>query len=805
MAIEDQGAAPKTRIVLPSAQAMYAAAVKWRDESLIADRSLITGTPLDALAAARELQRDFIAAPDEGAGSFVSKLRTQLENSSTDAVATAADLLYVHSLIVATNATASKTKIGLVNSVLGFRETELPQLSPELAEALRGGVVRPGQAYNNYRWKMFAYLIEVYAVIKSLPTEARVRALATFEEFQNAIASVDDQTAWGQRYALEHLLFPDVVPPVISRDDRRSIVQAFTHQDPPALVPGAMLGRIVQQLTPNVEYGEQQGVNFYRTPLRERWKATAPSLALFAKWSSQIIETINLEERERTYKLERVPALRQVLTTANGSGDLVTALRAALTGFNPVDYRVADDFITWVGNHPEQAGTALRELGNKPGPDAIDRFLSHIPYDEFPGLGARLSLASVLLFGQSPEEYPPWRDSSAQALMRLADGYRAQESATAGEHYVMFLERLDVILAQLAEHGGLRDRLDAQGLAWTVAKTHSFPQWSAADNEAYGLWQSGKAAEAPPAPSPGPEPAPEPQPSPDPLPHSVEDLASQLFLDDAGRAWLIETIALLQHRKQLILQGPPGTGKTFFARAIAHFLAGDRDRTTLVQFHPSTTYEDFVQGLRPDPANPGRFDLKPGPLLNMARRALDDPQHTYVLVIDELNRANVPAAFGELYFLMEYRDHEATLLYGETLRLPANLVVIATMNTADRSITALDSALRRRFYVRELRPGEPPMDGVLRNYLDAKEPTLSWLVELLDRANAILPDREQAIGPSHFMGEVVNELWARRAWDNTVLPTLREVYFNRLDLIDLLDFDLLKGQVTTSSDDGTAD
>lgn len=108
----------------------------------------------------------------------------------------------------------------------------------------------------------------------------------------------------------------------------------------------------------------------------------------------------------------------------------------------------------------------------------------------------------------------------------------------------------------------------------------------------------------------------------------------------------------------------------------------------------------------------------PGPLTQLAEQARANPAETYVLLIDEINRANVPAVFGELYYLLEYRDDAITMTYGgEAFSLPENLLIIGTMNTADRSITALDSAMRRRFYVRDLRPGDVPLDGIVRGYL----------------------------------------------------------------------------------------
>jgi len=129
-----------------------------------------------------------------------------------------------------------------------------------------------------------------------------------------------------------------------------------------------------------------------------------------------------------------------------------------------------------------------------------------------------------------------------------------------------------------------------------------------------------------------------------------------------------------------------------------------------VQFHPSYSYEDFVQGYRPNDEGSG-FVLRDGPLLRAAKRALESPSATHVLIIDEINRGNLAKVFGELYYLLEYRKSEITLLYADKpFRLPENLWIIGTMNTADRSIAIVDGALRRRFYFVPFFPDEPPID-----------------------------------------------------------------------------------------------
>lgn len=166
---------------------------------------------------------------------------------------------------------------------------------------------------------------------------------------------------------------------------------------------------------------------------------------------------------------------------------------------------------------------------------------------------------------------------------------------------------------------------------------------------------------------------------------SLEKLADEL-LWDVRHLERIER--LLRDKRQVVFQGPPGTGKTYVARKLAECLAGSSDRVRIVQFHPSYAYEDFVQGYRPT-LEDGRhgFDLRDGPLLEVAQMAEDEPDETHVLVIDEINRGNLSKVFGELYFLLEYRNVEMRLQYSDDeFSLPDNLWIIGTMNTADRSI-----------------------------------------------------------------------------------------------------------------------
>ena len=270
-------------------------------------------------------------------------------------------------------------------------------------------------------------------------------------------------------------------------------------------------------------------------------------------------------------------------------------------------------------------------------------------------------------------------------------------------------------------------------------------------------------------------------------------LANELYMQVD---FLEEINALLKDKKQVIFQGPPGTGKTFVAQELAQHLAGLEDRVTLVQFHPSYAYEDFVQGYRPAQMANGQpgFELRDGPLLRVAKQANDYPDVDFFLVIDEINRGNLAKVFGELYFLLEYRDRQITLQYTDApFSLPKNLYIIGTMNTADRSIALVDLALRRRFYFVEFHPDTPPVKGLLRRYLNDNAPRMGWVADVVDRANNILSDdRHAAVGPSYFMKPGLDEAGARRIWKYSVLPYIEERLFGRgNDRLAEFEFDTL--------------
>jgi 5-methylcytosine-specific restriction protein B len=274
-------------------------------------------------------------------------------------------------------------------------------------------------------------------------------------------------------------------------------------------------------------------------------------------------------------------------------------------------------------------------------------------------------------------------------------------------------------------------------------------------------------------------------PEPEPLPLSW--LVSRTGLDE--RTLEEMTSALLGESPQIMLVGPPGTSKTWIARQLALFATRDRETNTrFVQFHPSYSYESFVEGLRPVATEQGiSFKRSDGVLLELVEemRVAEtlNTGNEYVIVLDEANRANLPRVLGELMFLFEYREEGIRLQYSGNFALPRNLRFIATMNTADRSIRSIDAALRRRFEVYELLPDA----RVLENYFKLPERSCSvkGLLSGFEELNASLTsalDRHHTIGHAFFMRPILNAAALRSIWHRKVFPLIEEYFFDQPEL-----------------------
>ena len=412
----------------------------------------------------------------------------------------------------------------------------------------------------------------------------------------------------------------------------------------------------------------------------------------FVQRAQAYVDTGKLESEEIEYKVEIGRKLKEareaVLAGAPGWGDLV---KRGIAG-NLIFRINQSKFRDWIDASPEDALMALRAIWAHDLSSVYDRIGAYYnlnPHPEISGPGTRMNVASVLLMGLDVEQYVPFMKTVFEDAYDSTGYVRPNSSADEVALYQHALGFLDSFINEASARGlKLRHRLDAQSVVWGVLQNGNV--------ETGG---NGK-----PTPGNGKHAKPEPW-----SPANIGSLAKELLWDDSDL--LQKIIAGLQDKRQVIFQGPPGTGKTYVAKRIAEHCRDHGGGFKIVQFHPSYSYEDFVEGFRPTLTAGGQagFKLTKGPLRLIAEEAEAKPDATFILMIDEINRGNVAKILGELYFLLEYRGDEVNLQYSnEPFSLPKNLWFIGTMNTTDRSIALVDAALRRRFYFFNFFPDEPP-------------------------------------------------------------------------------------------------
>ena len=268
--------------------------------------------------------------------------------------------------------------------------------------------------------------------------------------------------------------------------------------------------------------------------------------------------------------------------------------------------------------------------------------------------------------------------------------------------------------------------------------------------------------------------------------------------------------ARVEHERNRILYGPPGTGKTY--GVVRHALAiidGNTVRETehnndrfstfrfdpktrtgqiaMVTFHQNYAYEDFVEGIRPvlaDESESGgkiAYRRRDGIFKRIADAANERQDERFVLIIDEINRGNIAKIFGELITLIEDSrrigeedETEVTLPYSaKPFSIPGNLYIIGTMNTADRSIQLLDTALRRRFTFYEMMPD--PEHDLVPKVVDGVD--CRRMLKVINERITVLLDREHQIGHTYFR-KVKDMEQLANAFRNEIFPLLQEYFFD---------------------------
>lgn len=270
---------------------------------------------------------------------------------------------------------------------------------------------------------------------------------------------------------------------------------------------------------------------------------------------------------------------------------------------------------------------------------------------------------------------------------------------------------------------------------------------------------------------------------------TIENLSKEILID-TQKLRIIQQ--LLEEKKQIIFYGPPGTSKTFVAKKFANYFTSNLENVEIIQFHPSYSYEDFIEGIKPRLTEEGEatgFVKQSGIFKDIVDRCIQNPDGRFVLIIDEIDRGNVSKIFGELIYLMEYRNDKIHLTYSpkEVFYIPENLYIIGTMNSADRSIAFVDYALRRRFYFVDFYPDE----NVLKKWFDKngiRESYQNTVLGLMKDINNEISNKlgkEYQIGYSYFMKNLDDEK-LRRIIDYAIIPLVEQYFFGKKENVDLV-------------------
>ena len=647
-----------TRVLREGADGVYQAAQAWVDAALRSDSSLFTpGASIWSIRWLGELRERLLDQPDESKMKFLEKLRGQLDDSPPEVHRLMAEALYLHLLIVSTRNGNNKRRT--IDTVLGWSSSPVA-IQQELVDALAPGIANPGQYFHVKRPNQVGFLIEFVEQWKELATDERARLLAdpwAFKdcvigrEFRSQTLTDEPNSYRTQREALLHLVFPDTFEAIVSSNHKHWIAGAFAKF---VEEPAEDVDRRLAQIRPEIEarYGNDDYIH-YRPEVRALWddKYSSELWDRFVERAREYHDTGQLETAEIEYKLDTGGKLAAARGAVMESADGWAALVKRGIGGNLV-FRVEQKKCRdWIDASSDDALLALQMLwgGDEDEPsERINSFCELLPAHASSSRGPRTTLASVLLMGLDVEQYPPFRVTPFDKAYQQTGYGDPDQGASEAETYEHALGFLDRFIDEASERGlPLRHRLDAQSLLWTIQdETPVSPVTSVEDDET--------ATKAP---------------------QSLDELASELMWEPDRLRMVIHG---LEDKGQVIFQGPPGTGKTFVARRIAQWYREQGGDYQVVQFHPSYTYEDFVEGFRPAPAGDGQvgFDLAPGPLRSMAQQAQDNPDATFILVIDEINRGNVAKVLGELYFLLEYRDEAVNLQYSrEPFQLPKKPLV----------------------------------------------------------------------------------------------------------------------------------
>ena len=272
-------------------------------------------------------------------------------------------------------------------------------------------------------------------------------------------------------------------------------------------------------------------------------------------------------------------------------------------------------------------------------------------------------------------------------------------------------------------------------------------------------------------------------------PYTKQEFLNEVFFEEKDYDELTD---LILARKNVVLQGPPGVGKTFIARRLAFSLIGvkDEDKLLNVQFHEMYSNDEFIEGYRPDDI--GIYKYKRGCFKRICNKARNNPKDKFFVIIDEINRGNIPKIFGEAFSLIEIdkrgkENYVELSCSRERFYVPNNLYIIGTMNSFDEKLAMNDFALRRRFCFYTI---NPVFENERFKEYSKYSPLLMKIVEKIKEINLKL-DENMQIGHSYFC-KPMPDSEIKMVVKYSLIPLLKEYFKETQEEYQKISSELLK-------------
>jgi len=805
-------------------KALLEAAQLWKDQCLLDDGPLLGDGKYwnsDKLA---ELDQRFIQNPQEGDESYFDKLALQLSDASPEAIKLMAELNWLL-LLFSTNIKPS-TKRDLVRNIWELSGDTLPE-SWLLEDATLSGAGSTGTGYNTLRWRELVFLIEIMKAFKALAPEAQRQTLETPWSFADWLEGIPDAKARQFRHIICFLLFPDHFESISVGSDKKEIARVLG--DLPKAKLKAMSNREVDEtlleIRKQLEEQEDQGVDFYASPWIDQWRPS-PRVWLMA-WNPENWEWKSFQDdRLRVARGENVTLPWRTASKQLKEGDTAYLVRLGeepkgLVARGTVTSEPYEDahYDPDLADKGEKALyvditlTDLRDPKAEPYISLADLKAGTVDSQNWTpqGSGIEIKPRSAKLVAGLWNKLPPVKvveahqPTSRQQAINIGKPVNQIFYGPPGtgktHHWRNHIQpKYERAASQVSTGEWLEEQL--ANTSW----------WEAVALALADLTQKGKSA-------------------------TVNELLLHPYFKAKTRVqgrvgsnnlraqcWAAlqshtvmesETVNYSPDKRQppLIFDKKP-SGQWIFAgdweeageglrEQLKKLHSGPQNEETRIKrhltvtFHQSYSYEDFVEGIRPQTTAEGgiSYEVRDGLFKAFCNRARQDPNQRYALFIDEINRGNISRIFGELITLIEadkraWWDEEDQLVDGmeitlpysaERFGVPKNLDIYATMNTADRSIALMDAALRRRFRFIELMPEPKQITGNQGDgYIPDGEGGLLSLRDLLNAINLrlrYLLHRDQTFGHAYFM-EVKDIDSLRHAMVYDIIPMLAEYFYD---------------------------